>query len=240
MKLQVLALITALTLTACKEGDIPFTMSEWDREARNALNFLGIPDTHSKFKHDYVTPGGVKVRSTVPVPNEYLGHIDTGIRRQIDRLSPHAPAWTAGTNLNEYAVLIVDPNYLFDWNTHQQTPPCVTVENDPGASCLFIGGTKSAGTIVGHDDYFDELDLKPAIVVAHQVANNWTKSEFFTSAIHNESEHLRGWLTRRQEPIGLFYHFQGANDVHPWVFWEEPAALMSKPKKVESCIGPTR
>ena len=231
----IILIIVIVFFTSCKEGDIPFTMSEWDREVRGALNNAGIPDTHSNFKHDYTTPGGIKIRSVVPVPQGWLAKADEGIRQQIDWFAPHAPAWTAGVNLSEYTLLFVEPNYLFDWNTHQQTPPCVTEVDWAGSSCLYINGVKSVGTMIGHDDHWNKLDLQPAIILPHQAANDWTKTEFFIVSVRHESEHVRLWMNRQNEPKNLFYNFINRAgcpncDVHPIKWWEGPATLVGQKK----------
>lgn len=237
--IAIVVILSALAFTSCKEGDIPFTMSEWDREARAALNNAGIPDTHTNFKYDYTTPGGIKIRSTQPVPQNWLQMADQGLQSEIDRVIPHAPGYAAGRNLSEYTLLFVDPNYLFDYNTHETTPPCVTEVDYPGSSCLFINGIKSVGTIIGHDENWEELDKRPAIILAHQAANNWTRSDFFTVSIQNEGSHLLLWLNRRNEPTGMFYRFMNTPDcpncdVHPIVFWAEAPGLVGQPKWTEA------
>lgn len=209
-----LLIILAIALTfACKPGDIPFTQEKWEHQMKDAFNgSIGIPDEYTNLKESYTTPRGAKVRSTVPVPPDFLNAIDEGLDRQINRLSGMFPKWTAGKNISDYTVVFVDPN-----PGGGQTA-CQNEVTEPGSPCLYIGGQKSAGTAVGTDEQWTELDKVVPIVVPQQQAQQWRFREYFVNSIHNESEHVRGWLNRNNEPTGVFYHFIGEYDVHPWVW----------------------
>src|SRR5687767_11914023 len=103
----VIALV--IFFASCKPGDIPFTVGEWDKEVTKNLNQLGIPDTHSRFQHDYTTPQGARIKSVVQVPPQALSDIDEGLQRQITRLSGIFPNWNVYTRVSDYDVLIVHP-----------------------------------------------------------------------------------------------------------------------------------
>lgn len=214
-----LIIIFAIVLSfACKPGDLPFTQSKWDSEANDALNrIIGIGNENTNFQHFYTTPGGIKVKSVVPVPDNFLTAADEGTQEQIDRLSRLAPEWVNGKRLTDYTILIVVPNSTYT-PEGVPSPPCQNRFTEPGSPCIYVQGTQAAGTIIGYDDRYQELDIRPAIVVPHQVAQDWRFRDYFKASVHNEGEHVRSWLNKTNNPTGMFYHFQGANDSHPFQF----------------------
>lgn len=210
-------LLAALLFTCCKEGDIPFTMSQWDKEVRSNFNGLGIDQQYFGLRdYKYTTPKGAIVESVVPVPQPALEALDRGFQRQIDRFDqmfaafPRWPHEVRGTK-----VFFIHPNRLTappgDTTVY---PPC-SLESIPGAPCLYANGIKTAGTVLGTDDLWNELSRDPVIILPHQADSNWQFLEYLAAAAHNEREHYDGWKYRTKEPTGFFYHFLGANDAHP-------------------------
>lgn len=225
-------LFTTITvIQSCKKGDIPFTMPKWEKQMRDAFNgTVGIPDEFTNLKESYKTPRGAKVRSTVPVPADALTAVDEGLDRQIRRLSDIFPNWSAGKNISDYTVVFIDPNTAGN-------PPktCQNEVTEPGSPCVYIGGIQSAGTVLGTDDYWSELDKVLPIVVPHQQNQQWRYRDYLINSVHNESEHARGWWNRQNEPQNVFYYFLGANDAHPWQ-WGTQVPLVGKPTTTTNCM----
>lgn len=208
-----IVIIAVIWMASCKPGDIPFTQPAWEHQMKDALNgTVGIPDTYTNLKETYTTPRGAKVRSTVPVPPDALNAIDEGLNQQILRLSGMFPAWSVGKNISDYTVVFVDSN------PGGEQASCVNEVTEPGSPCLYIGGQKSAGTALGTDERWRDLDTVLPIIVPHQQNQQWRFRQYLVNSIHNESEHVRAWWNRNNEPTGVFYHFIGEYDQHPFVW----------------------
>jgi hypothetical protein len=226
--LLTLTICFLLTVPACKPGDIPFTQSKWEHEANAAFNgTIGIPNEFTEFKYDYVTPGGIKIKSVVPIPPAFLGYADQGRQRQIDRFKTMFPNFAESP---ETQILVIHPNTGFNRDGTPSTPPCVTVENDPGAPCIYVAGQKAAGLTIGGDERWQELKNVVPLVLAEQTAQNWTHVEWFIETVANEREHISAWRNRGTYPEGwpyfpvtVFEYFQGDRDVHPMT-WAVPGA----------------
>lgn len=163
---------------------------------------LGIDKTFRQFKFNVVTAGGVKVKSTVPVPADILPLIDAGIGRQITKHTAQYPNWTAHKNLSDYEVLIIDPMGI-------------NQETEPGSPCIFAQGYQTAGTCIGT---YPRTNIKvPKIVVPHQANQSWQYREYFLNSIWFESEHVREWVNMNNDPTGIFWHYATAGDQHPHV-----------------------
>lgn len=218
----ILVVIVVLFFASCKPGDIPFTQKEWEHEANDALNDLGIPNEFTNFQYHYTTPGGIKIHSVVEVPPAFLGYADEGRQRQIERFHTVFPQFADSP---ETTILLIHPNYGFNPDGTPSGPPCVTEVNDPGSPCIYVSGQKAAGATIGGDDRWTELDKVVPIVMAEQSAQNWTKVEWFKAVVHNEREHVSAWRNRTANPQNIYYHFQGEFDVHPFVWGDQPAGL---------------
>jgi hypothetical protein len=200
---------------------------EYETEARNNLDGMGIAKAYTdprSFK--YVTAKGAKVESVVAVPPAALEAIDRGLQRRIDRFRIMFPAWTAATNVAGTRVFLIHPNRLMAPPGDTTIYPICKLESIPGAPCFYTNGIKTAGTVLGMDDYLDAIDLDPPLVLPHQ-APTWEWLDYLAAATHNEDEHRSGWLNRRNDPTGVFYNFIGVNDVHPWQ-WGEPVPYLTK------------
>jgi len=213
----IVAGVCLILLASCKPGDIPFSQPKWEHLMNAAFNgTIGIPNEYTELKETYTTPRGAYVRSTVPVPPDFLNAIDEGIARQINRLSGMFPAWSEGKQISDYTVVLIDPN------PGGGQAKCENFETEPGSPCLYIGGIKAAGTVVGTDEQWPaELKNRTPIVAPHQVNQQWRFREYFVNSIHNESEHVRSWKNRNNPPTGVFYYFRGEHDVHPLVWNDE-------------------
>lgn len=201
------------------------TRSEWDQEVIHHFNGLGIANEYTGFRHTQRTPQGARVKSVVQVPADFLTAVDEGLQRQIDRFATMFPNWTTVRPISDHTILVIHPNPTYS-SEGVASPPCVTEVNEPGAPCIYVRGIRAAATILGYDDNWTEIDQTPPIVLPHQETQGWRYRDYWVNSIHNEAEHRAGWLNRWNEPTGLFYHFQGANDVHPWQ-WGEMKSLVS-------------
>lgn len=165
----------------------------WD-----SLDGCGIPKSNADLRHSYTTPGGARVMSTVAVPTTALADIDTGISNQIHRHDREYPHWANYRNLSDYDVVLIDPM-------------AINVENEPGAPSIFVSGVQTAGTCIGVQPRSPAK--KPYIIAPHQEGQGWRYRDYFMRTIWHESEHVR----ERQNDIGIFLSYTGANDVHPHV-----------------------
>lgn len=166
------------------------------RILRSLNNKLGIPATYAQFRYKFRTPAGVCVRSTVNVPQRQRELIDSGIRKQLERVNRAQPLWNKGSDLYGYNILVIDPM-------------AVNVVTEPGSPALKVFGVQCAGTCIGvfpHDDV-----KQPYIVVPHQEASNWQYEQYWENSIWYESEHVRESLN----DTGIFMSFEGTDDVHP-------------------------
>lgn len=144
--------------------------------------------------YQFTTPRGVRVRSTVPVPDSALSTIDAGIMRQLVRASAAHPDWSSYAVLSDYDVMFIDPQA-----TNQI--------NYPGSPAIVVHGIQAAGTCIGLGDGY----IKPTIVLPHQAASGWTFMEYLAESARNESEHVRLW----NNDLQLFGFYTGTNDIHP-------------------------
>ncbi len=163
----------------------------------SALDDLGIPKHKANFKFDYVTPRGIKVKSTATVPEKALTLIDSGIENQIVRHSARYPSWALGKEHVEYSVLFIEPM-------------ATNVETEPGSPALLVKGIQTAGTCIGE---------RPAsmplvhIVLPNQGDTDWRYEDYLMFSAWYESEHIR----ESMNDWDVFYEFVGAGDVHPHV-----------------------
>jgi hypothetical protein len=236
--LGIAVILVAIFLASCKEGDIPFTMSSWEREARNALNHAGIGDEYTNFKHDYTTPKGMKVKSVVPVPSDFLVAADEGATLQVERFRAMFPEWQPKP-LPETTILIVHPNRI-TIQDGSVTPPCFNEFTEPGSPCIYAQGQRASGMMIGHDDRWEDIDVMTPIVMPHQVEQGWRFRQYWVNTVHNEREHVDGWKNRMVNPTGVFYHFvntyENPNaDFHPWQ-WGEQKGFVSRPSERWYCL----
>lgn len=208
---------------------------EYETEARNNLDGMGIAKSYTdprSFK--YVTAKGARVESVDPVPPEALEAIDRGLQRRIDRFRIMFPLWNRATSVAGTRVFLIHPNRLVaPFGDPTIYPPC-SLESIPGAPCLYANGIKTAGTVLGLDPYWDAIDLDPPLVLPSQ-APTWEWLDYLAAAAHNEDEHRAGYLNKEIAPTGPFYHFQGANDTHPWQ-WGDPVPYLAKPDAPFHCL----
>ncbi len=214
-----LLLIPVLTLAVlglkCGPG------GSWSREAEKNMSGIGIGKHYSDPRpHRLTTSQGAIIESVVPVPQAALDALDRGFQRQIDRFGVMFPFWTAARSIAGTTVIFVHPNSVLQPNG-QMTGPC-KLESIPGAPCLYVGGQKSAGTVLGTHRSWEHINLRPPLVLPHQGEGNWQWLEYLEAAAHNEREHHGGWLNVNNEPKNVFYHFLGARDIHPWQWGETP------------------
>ncbi len=170
------------------------------KDIYTALDSIGIPSSAANLQYDYVTPGGVKVRSTQALPSVALSAIDEGITIQIGKINTARPTWGV-RNLNEYNVLVIEPTAYSEIDL-------------PGAPLLQLRGGTTAGTVIG---ILGSKSMDRAyIVVPHQNGQQWRFIDYFREAVRNESEHYRECsVPTRGDPVYECEQFQGWNDVHP-------------------------
>jgi hypothetical protein len=233
--LGIVIILVAVFLASCKEGDIPFTMDEYDKEFRDQANDWGIPDEDTNFKYEYTTPGGIKINSVVPVPAAFLGYADEAAQRQVARFAEMFPAWSNARDIRGRRIFIVVPGRLRQVDG-TAGPHCVTEQDDPGAPCLFISGYKAAAATFGCNDLWQKMDQNPPIVLPHQQFQNWQYVQWFKNSVEYEFEHHSGWMNRQNAPTGVFYHFLGANDVHPWMWGDSGAESLAGKQARWHCI----
>lgn len=234
-RIAVILFIALLTLAPkCGKG-------EWNDEVRNNLNRIGIANTDSQPRSfRQTTRQGAIIDSVVTVPQHGLDALDRGLQRRIDRFAIMFPGWPAARSVAGTRVLFIHPNRTYG---PDGTPSArCSLESIPGAPCLFVGGIKTAGTVLGTHDLWDAIDLDPPLVLPHQAEGNWQWLEYLAAAAHNEDEHRAGWLNLRNNPTGVFYQFLGANDVHPWQ-WGTPVPYLHNdeidrliPKIPHACV----
>jgi hypothetical protein len=205
-------MMLAVAVTSCsfiKEEVLP---SEWASEVDHTLNAHGVAKIDYNFKYDYTTNKGIKVKSTVPIPAEFLALADEAAQRQVDRFSTMFPEWT-WKEISGRHLLVIDANEV---NIDGVLTRCVSEVDEPGAPCVYVKGTKAAGFTIGTSPRLDKLREMPPIVVPHQEREGWKFQEWWANTIHNEFEHVSGWKNQTLNPQGVFYYFRGANDIHPW------------------------
>lgn len=191
MKHAILLLLVLALFKGCGE----------DKNINQGLDAIGIPSSHAEFKHEYTTPFGVKVRSTVKVPPQALDAIDRGILEQLDRINRAKPEWTNRQSPSQYAVLFVDPM-------------ATNVETEPGSPAILIKGVQSAGTVIGWNG---DAGMKRSYIVApHQDATQWRYLDYLKRTIWYESEHDRECNEpNERQPSDECRYYQTVNDVHP-------------------------
>lgn len=176
-------------------------LRKYDYEAafREDLTRVGLPAHIAKWKYEYETPNGVRIRSTVPVPIEIRVEIEEGIAAQINRYNEVFPDWAKHTDIEDYDVLFVDPN----------------AETEDGKPALLVSGgvgrgpVKTAGTVIGVQPW--SILPRPYIVLPHQKAHGWEYPDYLRDSVRNESEHVREWVNDKN----VFYRFATVGDVHP-------------------------
>lgn len=169
------------------------------------LTGVGIGAQYARFnrKYDKVTPGGVKVMSTVPVAAHALRLLDEGITNQITRHNNAFPHWQFGKQLSDYTVLFVDPMV-----TNKET--------EPGSPALAVHGgefgvIQTAGTCIGVWPH--SAADKPYIVLPHQEEQDWHFTDYLMRSAWHESEHIREFLN----DWAVFQSYAIAGDIHPHV-----------------------
>lgn len=167
-----------------------------------ALDGLGIPKHVAEFKHAALTPKGIEVKSTVPVPPEALATIDAGIDEQMKRFAVAYPDWPAGKRHSEYRVLFIDP----------------MASNQDGSPAILVKGIQTAGTCIGVHP--GSPSRQPWIVLPHQANRDWRFGEYLRNSAWFESEHYVEWLN----DYPTFLRFVGEGDVHPHVGTYLPAS----------------
>ncbi len=174
------------------------------KDIYTALDSIGIPSTAANLQYDYVTPGGVKVRSTQALPQVAIDAIDDGIRTQIARTATYRPQWLAMNSVDRYSVLVIEPTAYSEFDV-------------PGAPLIQLRGGTTAGTVIGVGGT-KSLD-RAYIIVPHQVGQSWRFIDFFRDAVKNESEHVNECSNPdRNNPEPECDLFQGWKDVHPHQF----------------------
>lgn len=217
-------------------GGVPFLIwylnkrGRWLYEAASLLDHWGIPKPERKWRFDYTTPKGAKIKSTVEVPASAQTAVDEGIQRCIDRFHRAFPNWDKYQKVSDYDVFFVEPRGVSEVDL-------------PGAPVFEIGGWRAAAATLGCDDHWLQMDKRPIIVAPHQKNQNWSFLPYLSDAVHNEAEHVLGWVHRTYEPTNIFYNFIGANDVHPWPIDAPPTALgliAELPPQKQNCLGVTK
>jgi len=165
-----------------------------------ALDGWGIPKSVSMFKYNFITPKGVRVISTVTVPDTALNDIDAGIESQIIRHNAAFPHWNNFKKHTDYQVLFVDQ--MDEHPTH-------------GTPEVRIQGIQSAGTCIGVNPMGNNVE--PMIVLPHQQKQEWKFRDYLMRSAWNESEHCREFVNS----LEIFLKYAVANDVHPHVPGEE-------------------
>lgn len=230
--------------TSCGGAMEEITRSEWDQEMIDNLDGLGVSEEFRTFKHNYRTPLGVEVRSTVPVPANFLSAIDEGFQWQIEHFNTILPEWSLHKNIADRVVLVINPNRTYEPGGNP-SPPCQNKVNEPGAPCMFVKGIQTAGTVVGLHERWEALDKKPAVVLPHQETQGWAFREYFKTTIRHESEHIAGFFHKHLEPQftftlengstyrgSLFEYYLGPRDTHPWQW---PIGAGFKSQQVYAC-----
>lgn len=160
------------------------------------LDGLGIPKHKAKFKYSTRTFDGVKVISTVPVPEEAIREIDEGISILFDHQDARRPEWDKMRDPAEFTVLFIEPHG-------------VNVETEPGAPHLSVGGVTTAGTNIGAAP--NQACDRPYLVLPHQKDQEWRFLEYLRNSVFYEGEHVREWAN---DPA-VWARFVGAGDSHP-------------------------
>lgn len=223
MKVKLLIIgILIITTTAA----LPKCNGSRESEIRDNLTLLGFQKANYQPRNfKYTTPKGAKIESVDPVSPKALEYLDRGLQRRVDRFRIMFPAWAFALSVAGTEVLFLHPNSTFT-PEGDPSPPC-SLESIPGAPCLFVKGIKTAGTVVGTNQHWDVIDRNPILVLPSQAAGDWQWLEYLAAAAHNEDEHRAGFLNVHIEPTGLFYHFLGADDTHPWQ-WGEPVPYLHR------------
>lgn len=165
-----------------------------DENAPPANSPCGVPMPLS-FSTNVISPSGVWVIADVPVPQEALDDIDTGITNQLIRTRLAEPSWTEKNNFSDYHLMFVEP-----MATNQET--------EPGSPALIVKGYQTAGTVVGVGNDGCNMDF---IVLPHQRDSNWKYRDYLMHSAWHESEHDREWPNNKN----IFFSFANAGDVHP-------------------------
>jgi hypothetical protein len=192
---------------------------------------IAAPDAaHPECLYDessfHLTPGGVTVRSCVPVPDEALAAIERGIAHQIRNSSHYNPNWTGARSLSEYQVFLIPEM-------------AVNRETDPGSPALLVryltqnsslsDPVQTAGTVIGVDGAMFVVGKGPVAdprysseVLPEQSQENWTHLAYLEESSRNESEHKAEWDNNR----AMFRTYAIVGDVHPhFPDWSEAESL---------------
>lgn len=181
-------LLFLLLVAACGGPQTP------EQGIYSALDELGIPRHEAQFKFDTLTPKGVQVVSTVPVPPNALSDIDAGIDKQLECVAPLHPSWGEADTHADYRVYFVDPR------GHHPTQ---------GWPEIHVQGIPAAGTAIGN---VRSGWPKRWLVLPHHGTVNWGMGEYLQHSIRHESEHIRASQNDRE----VFERFVGPGyDVHP-------------------------
>lgn len=171
-----------------------------DKEIYKNLDDVGIPKSEAKFKHTFVSPGGVKVLSTVPVPAVALLEIDDGISRTIRQHAAVYPTWEKNRNLNEWQVLFVEPR-------------AINQQQEPGSPAIHVRGIQSCGTVIGIG-YKEAAERETQfIVLPHQQGQNWRFLNYLNNCAAHESDHLFEFKNDYR-----IFTIWNSNDIHPRPF----------------------
>ena len=178
--------------------------NELEEEIEMAYQRNGIPKTRRNFKYSGTSPGGVKWRSTVPVPAAALEQVEQGFRTEIEiaNITPGYEAWTEAKSISGVRVDFIDPTG-------------VNVENDPGSPYTNVGPHQTAGTVIGMNEGTEELKNDPIIVFPHQQDQNWQFLDYLYRTAWYEFEHYGEFKRRFQEPQHLWRRYAIDADIHP-------------------------
>lgn len=187
-------------------------VTDSESDIRTSLSVVaGIPKERADFNVFFTTPGGIRMRSPVEVPDEFKRAADRGVQRTIDKYKAVYPFWKFYTRLVDYDAVLPTANFVGDTN-----PDII------GAPILTYGGNYTAGTSIGvdprpsvkkmylvipHQAYSDDTHTGAAV----RVACDWKWIEFWENTFANEAEHQ----IERANDYNLFLRFTGWNDVHP-------------------------
>lgn len=161
----------------------------------------------------FFTPGGITVRSYIPVPDSDLELIERGVRHTITNARHYNPSWPE-PNLRDIQFFLIPPH------THN-------VETDSGSPALIVkyltmagtvGTEQTAGTCIGVDGAMFmpgkgpvQDPRYPSVVLAYEEGETKEHASYFEESARNEFEHLDEWTNNRE----MFKSFAIVGDRHP-------------------------
>jgi hypothetical protein len=169
---------------------------------------VDIPAICYEPESNHHTPGGVVVRSYIPVGPEVLQLIENGIAHTLRNTA--SQNWANFRNLSDFQVFLVPPA------THN-------VEDDPGSPALLVKSldpngvdirtTQAAGTCMGVPGGILRGDdvRYPSIILPYEDSELPAHAQYFEESARNEAEHIVMWANNR----AMFFNYVGANDQHP-------------------------